>query len=408
MIFGDIDPYYRQRQLEKFGQVGQMFVGLAQERRQREEQRRQAELARVLRMIDQYPEVVDRPEGEDLATRFPEIAPILGVVKNRNRTAQNMEKAGQGWLTRAEQIDQQRAAMAAAPQNPLAGISPLAAAPGLAANPPAPAQTGQPSADLALVEAARTMSPAERVQAETWAKARGLQFPKLHQPEVFDPWQDLPQKNRAVLAGELGQLPPDTVRSARVGANIEEGAREKVRRDLDAARGERADRAAAISSRGLDLRDRSLDLQESQAARGGTEPGLTPYQERRVRATRVKELKTRLQDTTKQIEESSAKSTPGKSGKSDPAVPRLFPVHANEVSEWINRNAEELSKASAEGGGTPRGVDELVAALESSFVQEYEKLTRLGVSRREALDMIFSGETATEGESVPLSEAPPR
>lgn len=391
--FGDIDPYYKQRQLEKFGQIGQMFVGLAQERRQREEQRRQAELARVLTMIDQYPEVVDRPEGEDLAERFPELAPILGVVKNRNRTAQNMEQAGQGWITRAEQINQQREAMAAAPQNPLAGISPLAAAPALAANPPAPAQPGQPTADLALVEAARTMSPAQRAQAEVWAKARGLEFPKLHQPEIFDPWQDLPQKNRAVLAGELGQLPPNTVRSARVGANLEEGAREQVRRDLDAARGERADRAAAISSRGLDLRDRSLDLQESRAARGGAEAGLTPYQERRIRTARVKDLKTRLQDTTKQIEESSPRGAP---------IPRLLPVHANKVAEWIGRNAEELSKS------TGRGVDEWVTTLESRVLEEYEKMTRLGISRNEALDLIFRGETATEGESVPLSEAPPR
>lgn len=401
-VFGDIDPYYKQRQLEKFGQIGQMFVGLAQERRQREEQRRQAELARVLKMIDQYPEVVDRPEGEDLAERFPELAPILGVVKNRNRTAQNMEQAGQGWLTRAEQIDQQRAAMAASPQSPLAGISPLANAPELAANPPAPAQPGQPSADLALVEAARTMSPAERVQAETWAKARGLQFPKLHQPEVFDPWRDLPQKNRAVLAGELNQIPPDTARSARVGANLEEGAREKVRRDLDVARGQRAERAAAISERGLDLRDRSLDLQESRAKGGGAEPGLTPYQERRVRVGRVKELKTRLQDTTKQMEESSSKRRPGSSGKPDPAVPRLLPVHANKVAEWIGRNAEELSKS------TGRGIDEWVVTLESKVLEEYENLTRLGISRNEAIDMIFQGETATEGESVPLSEAPPR
>lgn len=269
--FGDIDPYYRQRQLEKFGQVGQMFVGLAQERKQREEERRQQELARVLRMIDQYPEVVDRPEGRDLAERFPEVAPILDVVRNRNRIGQGLEQSGQQWLTRADQIAQQRAAMAAAPQQPLAGISPLANAPEMAASPPQPLQPGQPPADMALVDAARTMSPAERARAEVWAKARGLTFPKLHEPEVFDPWQDLPQKNRAVLAGELGQLPPDTVRSARVGANIEEGAREKVRRDLDVARGERADRAAGISERALDLRDRALDLQESRPA-GGKEP----------------------------------------------------------------------------------------------------------------------------------------
>lgn len=235
--------------------TGEMFVPLVLERRQREHQKRQAEMERALEMLQRYPEVVDRPEGAKLAEQFPELAPIVSVVRNRTRNLGAMEQAGTSWLSGADALQQehqqslQRKAMLAMPTSPFGAPNLKAASAAL--------QETQVHPDTFLQRSAERMSPSQRMAAGVWAKERGAPFPEPYFPTL----EDLPQNQRALEMAKRGDIDPETARAARISGGLEEGSREKIRRDLEAAKDRRAAVAAEISGRGQDLRERGLDLQ---------------------------------------------------------------------------------------------------------------------------------------------------
>lgn len=265
VVVGDLDPNRRQRQLQQVGEMGHMFVQLALQKKAENERRRQAELQRAYTMIADYPEIVDQPQGMALGEKFPELAPVVQAARNRSSALRKINRAGETWMERADRLAREN-------QERIQRELVLAQPTTLFAPPNMKALRGAMEAanvhpDQFLQQSAEGLAPSERVAANIWAKERGLQAPEPHYTRRFDPMRDLPQSLRAVHQAEAGGLAPDTSRAARVGANIEEGAREELKRELDAARDRRARRSAEIAERGLDIRERRLDLEES--GRGG-------------------------------------------------------------------------------------------------------------------------------------------
>lgn len=264
-VFGDLNPNYEQEQLEQLRDVGLMFVQMSSQRKEEEQRKRQAEMSRALEMLQRYPEVVDQPAGEDLARRFPELAPIVSVVRDRAKLLGQVNKAGESWLAGADQRAQEhqkslaRKMALAAPHSPFAPPN-LNALGSLM-------QESQVHPDTFLQSSFDSLAPSERDAATIWAKGRdGITPPKPQYNRRPDPMRDLPQAQRAL------RIPgtPDQERAARVQANLEPGARELEQRAREEAKDRRAAVAAEISDRGLDLRERGLDLRQKESAGKGT------------------------------------------------------------------------------------------------------------------------------------------
>jgi hypothetical protein len=242
------------------------------------------------------------------------------------------------------------------------------------------AQAAQTHPDTFLQRSAESLDPSERMAAGIWAQERGLPMPKPYYSRRPDPLRDLTQDVRGVYLADQGALPPDTARSARIKGKLEEGAPDRVRRDLDASRTERANQAAEISRRAQDQRDRSLGIQERQLASRGSGGKLSVSELRasrrfltdteKVLADRAKERQKAWDEESKARDrERVARELRGEDGAESadlgprPAVPpKLTPRQAN---QFVRRAAEIASSPPEEE-----------ALLEEMVAQYHERVAR--------------------------------
>lgn len=353
LTFGDTDPYYKYRQLEQLRDVGMMFVQMSSQRKQEEERKRQAEMSRALEMLKRYPEVVDQPAGEDLARRFPELAPIVAVVRDRSKLLGQVNQAGEAWISGADQRAQEhqkslaRKMALAAPHSPFAPPN-LSALGSLM-------EESQVHPDTFLQESAESLTPSQRVAANIWGKERGLKVPEPQYTRRPDPMRDLPQQQRAL------RIPgtPDQKRAARIQANLEPGARELEQRTREEAKNRRAAVAAEIAERGLDLRERGLDLREKSSSGAGAgykesrkllSDTLGTVSERLVNQQKAwdAELKEAQKGLSGNLAKDAAKQVlTERLGPRPEAPPKLLPGHLNRLTRKIVEEASTVEEAEA-------------------------------------------------------------
>lgn len=353
LTFGNLDPYRKNRQLEQLRDVGMMFVQMSSQKKAEEERKRQAEMSRVLEMLNRYPEVVDQPAGQDLARKFPELAPIVQVVRDRTKILGQVNQAGESWLGGADELAKEhqeklkRQAFLAMPTSPFAPPN-LNAVGSLI-------QESQVHPDTFLQESAESLSPSERIAANIWGRERGLKVPQPQYTRRPDPMRDLPQQQRAL------RIPgtPEQERAARIQANLEPGAKEAERREIEKAKDRRAAISAEISERGLDLRERGLDLRERESTGKGT-----GYKESRkllgnTLDTMSDRLKTQQEAWDDELKEAQADaigpedkqaaqtSLVERLGPRPEVPPKPLPGHLNRLTRKIVEEAETVEEAEA-------------------------------------------------------------
>lgn len=261
--FGDIGPDPRQESLDQVRELGQFFVGLSLDRKEKEERRRRQELQRAYKMLSENPEIVDHPQGEALGEKFPELAPMVHAARNRSSILKKVRGAGESWLSEADrrakenQESVQRQMMLSMPTSPFS--PPNLQAMGSAF------RKAQVHPDQHLQEAAESLPPSERVAANIWARSRGLKAPEPQYQRRPDPFRDLPQSQRAL------RIPgtPEQERAARIGARLEEPEGTKKSRAL-------SERRADLQEWGLRLRERDINLDETDSRTLGSMGYKTP------------------------------------------------------------------------------------------------------------------------------------
>lgn len=351
--YGDLDPYAAYRPLDQIRDLGMMYVNLSMRKKAEQEKRRQQELERAYQQLGKYPEVVDTPYGNSLAERFPELAPVVSVLRNRSQILGEIDQAGKTWMSGADQKYQEHQQSLARQMALSAPVSPYAP-PNLNAL-GSLMRESQVHPDTFLQESAEALTPSQRVAANIWGKERGLKVPEPQYMRRPDPMRDLPQQQRAL------RIPgtPEQERAARIQANLEPGAREAEQRAREEAKDRRAKVAAEISNRGLDLRERGMDLRERESTDRGT-----GYKEsRKLLSETLSTVSERLANQQKawdaELKEAQrdARGTKAKSaaqialverlGPRPEAPPKPLPGHLNRLTRKIVEEAATVEEAEA-------------------------------------------------------------
>lgn len=390
IVFGDLDPQREQRSLDRLGEGLGIFMQLKQQKDAERDRERQQALSRFFDLAYRMPEVaaaagpqIVKKYGEDI----PELGGMVSYLQNQRQASDKIEQAGQKWMSQADRMRQeneesvQRQLLLAAPTSPF-GMPNTQALQGAMAQ-------SQVHPDTFLQRSAENLPPADRVAAGVWAKQRDFKAPDPQYQQRFDPLRDLPQTTRGVLASEKGWLPPETSKAARIGANMEEGAREGLRRDLDAEQSRRADRSAAISERGLDLRERGLDLRARESRGGGSKATLSDYKDaRKFLADTESSLRDRVKAQQKawDAEQKARKKEAwrarleGKEAEEGDLGPRpeapeeLLPVNLNKMARKVV--SEGLDPVAAE-------------ARMQEMVAQYQQLASEGVDQSKAVKRVL-------------------
>lgn len=388
ITFGDLDPNRQTRQLENLGQGLGLYLSLKRQREDERRRERESALSRFFDLAGRMPEVA-ATAGPEIVRKYgsevPELAGMVSFLQNQGAVTRKVEDAGQSWLSGADRLQQenqesvQRRLALSMPTSPF-GMPNLQAFQGAV-------EASQVHPDTFLQRSAEGMSPSERMAAGIWAKERGLSMPKPYYERRPDPLRDLTQDVRGVYLADQGVLPPDTARSARIKGKLEEGAPDKVRRDLDASRTERANQAAELSRRAQDQRDRSLGIQERQLSLRGSGGGTTTAQ---LRASRkfLTDTEKALSDRAKERQkawDAEARQREANLEEIDdlgprPSVPsKLTPRQANQLV----RRATEIATSTPEE-----------EALLEAMVSQYHELVAGGAKPeaavRQALEMSAS------------------
>lgn len=257
---GTSDPLFFQKKMAALGDTIGGFVQAHRQRKAQADAQAQAEIENAFKLMAQYPELADS-WGESLKAKYgeshPEVAGLVDVVKNRRTLAEEIPAAGRKWegawgdLESRHAADQQalqampdwtqvsapmslatspifsNAAQPPAPplraavgSNAVPELSPYMAGPG----PQAPLKAAQdvtltlPNAeklaagkrlaqvnpDMFPVQAMGKLTPAERLNANVYAKSKGYDVPDT---TVLDRLKMLPEKARAQEMLRLGMIP---------------------------------------------------------------------------------------------------------------------------------------------------------------------------------------------------------
>lgn len=402
LTFGNLDPYHRHRQLERLGEGLSLFMQVRQQKQAERDRERQQALSRFFELAEKMPEVAAQA-GPDIVRRYgkdvPELQGMVDWLQNQGKVRQRLQSAGERYLQTADQLAQRNEARATTPgQGPLAGISPFANAPQLANVPSAATAPGQPGSDLAFVEAARTLSPSDRQAAELWAKQEGVPFPERFQPSPFDPYEDLTQKGRGLLAAQRGEVTGEVAEGQRIQAGLPgfETAGQKLQREMEAKRDARARELADLRDRrtaaGQEIQRRKVSVQErrEERLRAGGSAAVKPRE-------LAGEVKSSLLDSQKLMTPSKdekgeavalgpkAQGATGKAAVRRPTFRPMNDAQAARLASTITRDAVQRAKKS---GADP--YDLAFTATESAF-NVYTDLVLRGIAPRDAV-LILLGE----------------
>jgi hypothetical protein len=392
--------------IRKAGEGLRVFLQIKDQREAERTREREEALSRFFNLAQKMPEVAERA-GPEIVRKYgrdvPELAGMVEWLGNQKAIRQQMEGAGTSWLSGADVLQQQhqqsvqRKAMLALPPSPFGAPNLKAAGAAL--------QEAAVHPDSFLQRSAEQMSPSQRMAAGIWAKEQGLPMPEPQYTTRPDPMRDLPQNQRALRISGT----PEQMQAARVGADLESGARatsrEGLARFLDQSRNRRAEAAAAISSRGLGLREQELALRRSEAtaAKTGEAAGYkairplvaeTATAMRSMSAEQAKawdaEVKEALGGKTSSIARDEARlAVTERLGPRPTTSTPMLPGHMNDIARMITREATTPPADPEERKlwqpATPEEVERGVEAA----VDWYFKLTARGMAPREALDVVL-------------------
>lgn len=200
------DPNAQVNSLRNFGAVMAALAGSWRNRQDKQQERDLQQIRYLLGMAQQEPELAADPKFYgDVTSRygktFPEVAPLLDVLKSRGAVFQQAKVAGEKFLSAQGQMQQAHDAL----QQQIS-VSPDTlenGAPNLdkAILTGQLAQLGEPASFA--TRALRQLSPEERSGATLYQKLGGYQMPRQ-----FDPYKDMTPEGKTLFAGETGALDP--------------------------------------------------------------------------------------------------------------------------------------------------------------------------------------------------------
>lgn len=260
--FGDIDPNYRQRQLQNMGSALQMILAGRERKQAERDAARERDMERFSSMAETFPDAAVT-YGESLVAKYGKDMPHLQgmvdslreqvAIQQQNKAMQAQGRAaGQRWMQEVEQAEKPLREIVANPQDWQAPLL----TPGMAE-----ARLPQVPRDVA-----GRLSFPEREMARVWAQDQGYSFPDA--PTPIDPYgQTFPAEVRAHLAGTAGLLPPDVARGVRIDRGLELSAGQEEQSALQREAGRRADVRLDLDRMRQGLAERRLALDREKEAR---------------------------------------------------------------------------------------------------------------------------------------------
>jgi hypothetical protein len=215
------DSNFYHRQAAQMGDALRLFVDNLHQRRAEKEAKEQAEINSAFKAMQDMPELADT-WGNDITRKYgkkyPELESIVATIRQRYRLQQEVPEAGK----RFEDLWGRKEADFQAQQENLARMPDTVAA-DLPFGFGIPAQTtvqlpnphkaeaqkaiSQVRPELFSRDAWNELPPHQRLAALPYMKAHGYEIPEQ---TPFDPFGQLSEKSRGMLAVERGYVPPES------------------------------------------------------------------------------------------------------------------------------------------------------------------------------------------------------